>query len=493
VRLWHKIDPMNTQSRALFIATLVGFVLISGCNETYFDLKLRPDGETLQRTYSTEFEEEELLRLTEIYGHEPATEEFELPDGNTNLKFTFVGEFQRLTPNDIGGSGFLLYCDSAMGSSSMYSEQFRGGDDLAGMLGRQEIAFNRLFDVIILWLETEFGDAPDFAPLRKVVDENLRQDLWNLSLYMSTFGIVGTASDRSDENTDDRVFDQLANRAVHFLIERGYFEAAQLPLIKSRIVDGDDAQLFELFARALMNKMNLPPGDSLSPTLVALRDNLDEYGDSIDLFLESSAALIDLVSAWEGEAEDRQGETIKVSDYVDELASEAFPSDFQYIGGSGNFLRVDLHIPQAPYTSNGEWDEKGVLRWRERLASDDPEDTSLPNSLFALWSEPDASFQQEHFGRVVLDNENLGDYCLWRRELSEKEGREWDRLVKSLQPGEELIQTLKDFRFKGESESGAVISRDSKIRSSIAANVISDLVKALDKVPEEERHSSPVY
>ncbi len=91
MRLWYNIDPVNTQSHALFIALLVGIVLIGGCKKTYFDLELRPNGDTLQRIYSTEFEEEELLRLTEIYGHKPATEEFELPDGNMNLKITFMG------------------------------------------------------------------------------------------------------------------------------------------------------------------------------------------------------------------------------------------------------------------------------------------------------------------------------------------------------------------------------------------------------------------
>ena len=119
---------------------------------------------------------------------------------------------------------------------------------------------------------------------------------------MSTFGIVGIASDRGDKNADDRLFEQLENRTVHFLIERGYFEAAQLPLIRSTIVRSEDAQLFELFARALMNKMDLPPGEPLPPTLAALGDNVDKYGDSVELFLESGEALIDLVSAWESES-----------------------------------------------------------------------------------------------------------------------------------------------------------------------------------------------
>ena len=485
---------MKKSLRKYFFALSVVVLLVSGCRKTYFDLELHPDGDTLQRTYSSEFEEEEISRLTGIYGHKPVTEVFELADGKASVKHSFVGEFQHATPNDIGGSGFLLHCDSAMGSSSMYSEQFRGEDDLAGMLGRQEIAFNRVFDVIILWLEVEFEDAPDLPALLKVVDEDVRQDLWNLSLYMSTLSIVGTASDRGDENVEDRIFEQLGNRAIHFLIARGYFEAAQLPMIKSVLIDsGDAAQMFELLARALMHKMGLPPEDSLPPTLAALNAKPEEFSDSFDLFIESDERLVKLISAWESESKTPQTEPAQVSEYVDDLVTEALTSDFHFGAEDGEFLRVNLHIPKAPYSSNGEWDETGVLQWRERLASGDPGTDSLPNTLFALWGEPNDAYQDEHFGRVVLDDENLDQYCQWRRELSKKQGREWDKFVKSLEPGEELIEALNDFKFKGEADWAAVAAGNSKIRSKIASNVIADIIKALNEPPDEKRGASPVY
>jgi len=484
---------MKQSARIVFLTMFVVVLLVSGCQKTYFDLELHPDGDTLRRTYSSEFEEEELSRLTGIYGHEPLAEVFTSADGKAFVKHSFVGEFQHVTPNDIGGSGFLLHCDSAMGSSSAYSEQFRGGDDLANVLGRQEIAFNRVFDIIILWLETEFSDAQDLPALLKLIDEDLRQDIWNLSLTMSTLSIVGAASDRGDEDVEDRIFEQLVNRAIHFLIARGYFEAAQLPTISFSFADSDETQMFELLARTLMNKMGLPPGDPLPPTLAALHDNFDEYGDSLDLFLESDERLFKLISEWESESRTPQAEADQDSDYIDDLLTDAFPSDFHFLADDGKFLRVDLHIPKAPYSSNGEWVDTGVLQWRERLASGDAGNVSLPNTLFALWSEPNDTYQEEHFGRVVLDNENLGIYCQWRRELSKKRGRQWDKFVKSLEPGEELIEALNDFTFKGEREWPAVSTGDSKIRSAIAYSVVSDLIKALNEAHDEKRQASPVY
>ena len=105
---------MKKSLRKFFFAVSVVVLLVSGCQKTYFDLELHPDGDTLQRTYSSEFEEEEISRLSGVYGHKPVTEVFESPDGKKILKYSFVGEFQHATPNDIGGSGFLLHCDSAI-------------------------------------------------------------------------------------------------------------------------------------------------------------------------------------------------------------------------------------------------------------------------------------------------------------------------------------------------------------------------------------------
>ena len=186
MRLWYNIVLMSAQSRILFIAVLASLTLISGCKKDYYDLDMVPEGDTLHRTLVVEPDEEALAALEALYGHAPILIAGETPGetsgGKPPAKYKFEGSFKMLTPNDIGGSGYLLYCDSIMGSASMYSEQFRGDDDLAAALERQEIAINGLFDIFILWLESEFADSPNFPVLRKAIDENLRSDFWNLSL-----------------------------------------------------------------------------------------------------------------------------------------------------------------------------------------------------------------------------------------------------------------------------------------------------------------------
>ena len=155
-------------------------------------------------------------------------------------------------------------------------------------------------------------------------------------------------------------------------------------------------------------------------------------------------------------------------------------------------MRVDLHLPQAPYSSNGDWNESGVLQWRERLAKSDERKVSLPNSLYAMWSNPNVDFQEKHFGRVVLDDEDLLEYCEWRPGLSKKQGRQWDKFVRSLRPGEALIQSLNDFKFKGEADRTAIL-KPSEVKWSIASSVVSVIVHALEEAPEEEEVTSPIY
>ncbi len=451
---------MNTQSRALFIAILVGIVLISGCKNTYFDLELRPDGDTLHRSLSVEAGEDTLSVLEEIYGHQPVLTTGETASGTPRSTYKFQGAFRSLTPNDIGGAGFLLQCESNMGSSSVYSEQFRGDANLAAVLSRQEIAFNRLLDIFLLWLESEFGNASDFPALQKAVDENLRDDLWNLSLYLSTFSSIGNAVDTNGNDTSDVVLQGIAMRTLHFLIERGYFDVLELPDILAAIssFSGDSSGLPYHVARALANIMEVSKDDPLPESLALIVENPEAYADSVEEYFDT--------------------------DEVEILTTDAFPASFKFAGLGGVFLRANMQLANEPFITNGEWDEDGVLKWRKPLPRLDTSAYDLPVLIYAFWSEPDREFQNEHFEREVLIAGSLGEYCDWRHELTEKQGEQWDEFVESLEPGEELVQQLEGFQFKGEPDRPAGVTYEKNIRSGIAQHTISNVLKELKKPPD---------
>jgi hypothetical protein len=71
---------------------------------------------------------------------------------------------------------------------------------------------------------------------------------------------------------------------------------------------------------------------------------------------------------------------------------------------------------------------------------------------YAAWSEPEAAFQKEHFGRVILRGDELMSYCLWRAGLPARRIAEWDAFLSSLRPEENIQTKLDAFHFSDEAK-----------------------------------------
>ena len=488
--LWYNIKPVNIRSDIAVSFILIGILLMTGCYKDYHDIEIVPDGPAMHRTVTVGAHYAGMPELSEIYGHEPIEIPAEKTSGSAKPDFQFEGRFENATPDDIGGSGFLLHCTSAMGSSSFYSEQFRGQDDLAGVLAKQEVAFNRFFDILLLWFETEFENAPDYSAIREVVDQELRSDLWNLSMYMSTITIGGMAIKRGEEGIDDFILTNIGMRSLHFLLERGYFDVSQISRITGAF--DDDDEIIDIMVRAIASKMGVSTADPLPPTLTAIQENIEEIEDSVDIFIEQNAELKRMVEGWNAGGEDETPYVFEDSKFVEQIATDMFPIEIRLFN-DGDWLRVKVHLRNEPFLTNGEWHDTGVLIWEEPLASMEPENGDLPNALFAMWSDPLVTFQKNRFGRVVLAGENLADYCDWRRDLSDTHGGEWDELILALKPGDELVQRLKDFKFEGEADSFRFNNGDTDVRSTLAYSIVREITQELSKPSEKIVTSSPIY
>ena len=67
----------------------------------------------------------------------------------------------------------------------------------------------------------------------------------------------------------------------------------------------------------------------------------------------------------------------------------------------------------------------------------------------ASWSHPSETFQREHFGRVILNGDELLKYSLWRSGLAATQSDEWEKLLLALHPGDALTNQLAAFQFSG--------------------------------------------
>jgi hypothetical protein len=130
------------------------------------------------------------------------------------------------------------------------------------------------------------------------------------------------------------------------------------------------------------------------------------------------------------------------------LVSLAFTASGLHWGGFDG-LDVTLSCPLEPFRTNGTWSaDDGHVVWERQLQEiDDVPQQSLPAMLFAFWSVPDDDFQTARFGRVVLSDQELADYCQWHSQLSPSQAEQWDALIAALKPGPSAAEWIEDFRF----------------------------------------------
>jgi hypothetical protein len=124
--------------------------------------------------------------------------------------------------------------------------------------------------------------------------------------------------------------------------------------------------------------------------------------------------------------------------------------------GTDDRVTVKLDLPVKPFATNGQW-KSGRVEWLKKAVKGK---SGLPAFAYAYWSNPDAKFQKKHFGRMILEGQNLGEYVLWRSGLSKQEGIKWDDFLKSLKPGKpaEMLEKVTVFRFKGEEPGGKTLA-----------------------------------
>lgn len=116
-------------------------------------------------------------------------------------------------------------------------------------------------------------------------------------------------------------------------------------------------------------------------------------------------------------------------------------------GWSYTHINIQMSIPIQPFFTNGEWNENGMkVQWQE-ITIKDGDTESYPDFCYAFWSLPDEGFQKAHFGKLILEGEDLAEYCLWRDCLSKNESKEWDEFISGLKPNDDLLETLESFGF----------------------------------------------
>lgn len=450
------------KTKKLIIMVAVGSLLFfsSSCldlfktKEYQYTVELTPAGDGFERklTCSKNASSEQRSHIGELYRKQQG-------------KHIFVGIFTNV-PNDINESGSFMHLNTQMGTSSLYTERFRGSDDVYARLEKGYRSIDILVDLLIGWFEMELGHEPNFEMLRTFCSQNLRQDIKNIYVYiyvgtivsqMQTDGHIDMEESSEGEPTEHveqssqtettEYVEEFAARAYHYFAARGYFDQIQLPDMAGAMnyaENRDDCGwLMTIIQRFIAGKMGYQDSTELPASLSFLSD-AETAKVSFEKYIRASEVY---KNAWEKkklEEDDPNAEPPEAWEaiYTETGIFDWFP--FRLFADKYTY-KVSLSCGAKPVGSNGKWDEQTkTLTW----SATTPEGSSGWQTFFyAAWSMPNKQFQTEHFGKLVLKGENLAEYCLWREGLTQKDAEEWDKFLLSLGPGTELPAQLASFRF----------------------------------------------
>ncbi len=245
---------------------------------------------------------------------------------------------------------------------------------------------------------------------------------------------------------------ELAVGCMQYPMERDYLNLEEIPCLLQAASTDKHATVTRFVGGLVARKMGLDKDAPLPPALQIFRDP-ERLADSWRQYLAKTPEMRAFQQAWRAKQQDPEAMPPGVDDMFHEMVSRRLV-EYSPLAVADH-LRLTLQCPRQPYLTNGSWDaETMVVKWEK----DVQQGVSMPPVCHAFWAVPDAAFQTQHFGRIVLDGEELAKYVLWYDGLGQIEQIAWDNLVDKLRPGGRLVPQLEAFRFAGEKEGEATRS-----------------------------------
>ena len=408
--------------RKFLLILALGFWVLAGCEEYEYTIEMRfEDGRIVRKAICSENMPGAVReKLKEIYEKQID-------------KNTFEGSFTGRLPQDVGGFGKCIHLSNPVGEVYVYHERFRGKDEQAQDLQKAYASVDKLLDLVIEWLEMELSDHPNFPRLKTFCTTQLRSDLKNICTY--TWLGSRTMNSYSKET---------AFRILHYLYEREYFT---LDDVARLITSPEDERVYFVFARRfLAQKMGYENEETIAKELSFLA-NEENILKSVEQFIKTSDTIQKIVKRhYEKENQEAPTDPEKIMEIVMQHYNIELDTFFVEIFPTSDQVNVKLSLPHEPYDTNGQWDEdKKQITWSRKISREKIVD--IPFLCYAAFAQPNEEYQKKHFGKIVLENEDLTQYCFWYQTLTSKQKQEWDQCLSTLQGQSEMWETLKAFRF----------------------------------------------
>ncbi len=433
-------------------------LLVTGCPQKNYTVELKPRGKVMERKLIfyrqdgtdtngvpnyQDFPTNELAAIAKEYPAGGVTQ-----DGK---RYIAAGEFAETMPDEVGGAGSYTNQATSLGSAGFYVERFRGNDDLVGMTEERFKAADQLTDLLIGWSKAELGGEAHYSELRQFLDINFRHDLKNLGTYAFTIWetdatrVQGMTTEEAAKASEKSVAETTA-RMGQYLMERGYLKISDLP---NFLLGWDAITVSRFMQRLVARKMGVGEAEPVPKSLEFLADP-DATEKSFNKYLATTEMYQAKLREWEEKKKSNPNEPKpEPSEVATELVWKVVGLHLD-LGSSDDHILVKLSLASPPVHSNGRWDDTTKMVIWESDVQMKEKASGVPTFCYASWADADEQFQKEHFGKLILGGDELIQYCLWRGELRNKRGAEWDTMLAGLQRGEGWKEKLEGFHFSDE-------------------------------------------
>lgn len=372
---------------------------------------------------------------------------------------TSKSTFRSTIPSDIGNAGEYQFYETMMGSTGMYLERYPGCDRVGEMMEQYLRNSDKIAELLVGWFKHEMPEG-DFKKASPFLEKEFPADLKNAITYLALMQL-----EPADQDDCDAFYRTIVVRVLQYAVERKYILPEQVPELVRLANDWNNPDegrhIMKSIQLMIARKARLSDGKTVPKSLEFLTDPQNAY-ESLSAYAVTTKGYQDYLDQWQkdqqehaqaaasqGEPPTSQPSPPTAKDYIQTLACLYSPSVFKLNGISevgGGYYNIKLRLSQLPHSTNGHWaKDTSIVEWKISSRG-----FAMPSICYAVWSTPNEAFQKEHFGKVVLEGEGLTEYCIWRKGLTLKEGRQWDALLFSLKPGPDLLRRLKDFRFQDE-------------------------------------------
>lgn len=437
---------------ALLVAALVG------CEKqvTIFDLRQSVQAEGLERSLTVWREQggperpnkplpdEELERLAALYSKRLSTD--------ADIRQTFRGVFLGKLPTDVGGRGSYEVASTVLGTSYTYLERFRGSTDLDAELYDRRAAADRFCDLVVAWFDKQLAEAPERQAVHRFLHQEFREDVRNLAAIAWLAAAQSSVEPKTDDEADGdvKVLSSVLVRVLDYLVEHDYLAAHETRSIAAELREDDDR--WHWVRRVLARKSGLQP--SAADSTFAFLTESDALYASWSEHLRATPEYARIRKQAQGRpsptSESGEPEPTIVLEQLLEPTIQDFTVAIDW--GRDDELRLSFVLPVAPHETNGDWDhEEMTLRWQGRLR----EKGGAATVCYAMWTVPNEKFQHAHFGRTVLEGDELAQFAAMYRSLTAEQCAEFDKHLTSLEPGDAIKGRVQDFQFVGAADDAA--------------------------------------